>query len=88
MFGIEGMQKTYTGFFSGAESTTLPQRVEDRQQEFETAFTQMSHLATQLAEYQQQISKAMAEAKPPAEAPTWANVVGNTAASGAPAGTG
>ena len=59
LLGIESMQKTYTGFFSGTESTTLPQDVKDRQQEFEAAFTQRSSLATKLAEYQQQISKAM-----------------------------
>ena len=48
----------------------------------------MSSLATKLAEHQQQISKAMADAKPPAAATTWASVVGNTAAGGAAASAG
>ena len=49
LVGIESMQKTYTGFFSGAESGSLPQEVKDKQQEFETAVLQMQTLATKLA---------------------------------------
>ena len=77
LVGIESMQNTYTAFFSGAESAALPQQVKDKQQEFEAAFTQMQGLATKLAEYQQEISKPIADANPP--------VVGNSASSTSPA---
>ena len=39
LLGIESMQGTYTGFFSGAESTNLPPDVKEKQKEFEVAFT-------------------------------------------------
>ena len=60
LLGIESMQKTYTGFFSGAESTNLPPEVEKRLKKFEHAFTHMADLATNLAGFQQQISRAIA----------------------------
>ena len=78
LVGIERMQNTYTGFFSGAESDRLPQEVRDKRQEFEDAFLQMQTIATKLA-VQQTISKAIAEQKPPAA--TWATGVGNSAGS-------
>ena len=81
--GIESMQTNYTGLFSGAESDRLPQEVKDKQQEFEDAFLQMQTIATKLAAFQQTISKAIAEQKPPAT--TWATVVGNAAGSTGPA---
>ena len=70
LLAIECMQKTYTGFFSRTESATLPQEVKDKHQEFGAAFTQMQTLATKLAEYQQQISNAIDDTKPPAAATT------------------
>ena len=79
LVGIESMQNTYTGFFSGAESGSLPQEVKDKQQEFDQALLQMQTLATKLAGFQQTISKAIAKQKPPAI--TWAGVVGNSAGS-------
>ena len=39
----------------------------------------MESLATKLAEYQQDISKAIVDAQPPATATTWAGVVSNAA---------
>ena len=57
--GIESMQKTYTGFFSGAGCMNLPPDVRDKQKEFENALAHMADLATKFAEYQQQISKAI-----------------------------
>ena len=74
MVGIESMQKTYTGFFSGADSEKLPQEVRDHKQEFETAFLQMQTIATKLASFQQTISRAIADA-------------GGSAGSTAPGGT-
>ena len=73
------MQAAYTGFFSGAESVHLPQEARDKRQELEAAFTQMQTLATQLAGFQQAISKAIADQKPPAT--TWAGVVSSSAGS-------
>ena len=86
--GIENMQKAYTGYFSGPDSASLPEKAKAQQQEFEKAFLQMSTLAAKLAEYQQTIAKTIAGQKAPAA--SYAAVVGTAGGSTGPAtpGTG